>query len=127
MLAEPFALDRRAFLAMAGAGALVPSAAERPAPNEDVHVGIGTDGGTTGIDDMAAFRAAMREQVAARRAAGIGPAGENPDALPFVEALSGPGQFRRLIGLLERRGYPARRIEKIMGLNFLDLAREVWG
>ena len=91
------------------------------------HVGIGTDGGTTGIDDMAAFRAAMREQVAARRAAGIGAAGENPDTLPFVEALSGPDQFRRLIGLLERRGYSASRIDKIMGLNFLGFAREVWG
>ena len=34
------------------------------------HVGIGTDGGTTGIDDMAAYRAAMRAEVAERRAAG---------------------------------------------------------
>ena len=91
------------------------------------HVGIGTDGGTTGIDDMAAFRAAMRAEVAERRAAGIGAAGENPDTLPFVEQLSGPDQFRRLIALLERRGYTASRIEKIMGLNFVAFAREVWG
>ena len=34
------------------------------------HVGIGTDGGTTGIDDMAAYRAHMRAEVAQRRAAG---------------------------------------------------------
>jgi membrane dipeptidase len=91
------------------------------------HVGIGTDGGTTGVDDMAAYRAAMRVEVAERRAAGIGAAGENPDTLPFVEELSGPGQFRRLIFMLEQRGYPARRIEKIMGLNFINYAREVWG
>jgi membrane dipeptidase len=91
------------------------------------HVGIGTDGGTTGIDDMAAFRAAMRAEVAQRRAAGIGAAGENPDTLPFVERLSGPGQFRRLIALLEGRGYSSARIEKIMGLNFVAFAREVWG
>jgi membrane dipeptidase len=91
------------------------------------HVGIGTDGGTTGIDDMAAYRAAMREEVARRRATGIGAAGENPDTLPFIEELSGPDQFRRLIALLERAGHPARRIEKIMGLNFLGFAREVWG
>jgi membrane dipeptidase len=91
------------------------------------HVGIGTDGGTTGIDDMAAFRAAMRAEVAERRAAGIGATGENPDTLPFVEELSGPDQFRRLIARLERRGYAAARIEKIMGLNFLNFAREVWG
>ena len=91
------------------------------------HVGIGTDGGTTGIDDMAAYRAAMHAEVAQRRAAGIGATGENPDTLPFCEELSGPGQYRRLIALLESRGHPARRIEKIMGLNFVSFAREVWG
>ena len=91
------------------------------------HVGIGTDGGTTGIDDMAAFRAAMRRENAERRAAGIAAAGENPDTLPFVEELSGPDLFRRLIARLERRGYSARRIEKIMGVNFVNFAREVWG
>ena len=64
------------------------------------HVGIGTDGGTTGIDDMAAYRAHMRAEVAQRRAAGIGAAGENPDTLPFCEELSGPGQYHRLIALL---------------------------
>ena len=91
------------------------------------HVGIGTDGGTTAIDDMDAFRAKMREEVAARRAAGIGAAGENPDTLPFVEELSGPDQFRRLIALLEERGYTQQRIEKIMGLNFIAYAGEIWG
>ena len=91
------------------------------------HVGIGTDGGTTGIDDMAAFRAAMRIENAERRAAGIAAAGENPDTLPFVEELSGPDLFRRLIARLERRGYASGRIEKIMGLNFVNFAREVWG
>ena len=91
------------------------------------HVGIGTDGATTAIDDMDAFRAKMREEVAARRAAGIGAAGENPDTLPFVEELSGPDQFRRLIALLEQRGYTPQRIEKIMGLNFIAYAGEIWG
>jgi membrane dipeptidase len=91
------------------------------------HVGIGTDGGTTGVDDMAAYRAAMRAEVAGRRAAGIGARGENPDTLPFCEELSGPDQYRRLIGLLEARRWSARRIEKVMGLNFIAFAREVWG
>ncbi|HEY1605946.1 MAG TPA: membrane dipeptidase [Allosphingosinicella sp.] len=91
------------------------------------HVGIGTDGGTTGIDDMAAYRAHVARQVADRKKAGIGAAGENPDTLPFVADLQGPGQFRRLADLLRRKGYPERRIEKIMGLNFLAYAREVWG
>jgi len=91
------------------------------------HVGIGTDGGTTGIDDMAAYRAHIRQQVADRKKAGISAAGENPDTVPFVADLAGPGQFRRLAGLLRRKGYSERRIEKIMGLNFLAFAREVWG
>jgi membrane dipeptidase len=91
------------------------------------HVGIGTDGGTTGVDDMAAFRTTMRAEVAARHAGGIGAAGENPDTLPFVAELSGPDQFHRLIALLAQRGYSSGRIEKIMGLNFLAYARTVWG
>jgi membrane dipeptidase len=91
------------------------------------HVGIGTDGGTTGIDDMTAYRAHVAKQVADRRKAGIGAPGENPDTLPMVVDLSGPGQFLRLADLLSRRGYKEARIEKILGLNFLAYAREIWG
>ncbi len=91
------------------------------------HVGIGTDGGTTAVDDMAAYRAAIRQEIAERKAAGISARGENPDTLPFVEDLSGPTQYHRLIALLERRGHKAARIEKIMGGNFLRYARDVWG
>ena len=65
--------------------------------------------------------------MAARHAAGIGATGENPDTVPFVEELSGPDQFRRLVALLDARGYSSTRIEKIMGLNFLNYARDVWG
>jgi len=91
------------------------------------HVGIGTDGGTTGVDNMAAYRARIRAEIAQRRIMGIGARGENPDTLPFVERLSGPSQFRDLIRRLEARRWPAARIEKVMGLNFLGYAREVWG
>lgn len=91
------------------------------------HVGLGTDGGTTAVDDMTAYRAAIRREIAERRAAGIGARGENPDTLPFVEDLSGPGQFRKLIALLEQRGHKAARIEKVMGMNFVRYARDVWG
>jgi membrane dipeptidase len=91
------------------------------------HVGIGTDGGTTGIDDLAAYRAFAREQIENRRKAGIGAPGENADTLPVVLDLMGPSQFERLAGLLQRRGHPARRVDKILGLNFLAFAREIWG
>jgi membrane dipeptidase len=91
------------------------------------HVGIGTDGGTTGIDDLAAYRAHVARQIEQRRAAGIGAPGENADTLPLVLDLMGPTQFETLAHLLARGGYPERRIDKILGLNFLAFAREIWG
>lgn len=91
------------------------------------HVGIGTDGGTTGIDDMPAYRIAARQEIADRKAAGIGAKGENPDTVPFIEDLSGPTQFHKLAGLLAARGHSTARIEKIMGLNFVAYGRRIWG
>src|SRR4051812_30067508 len=91
------------------------------------HVGIGTDGGTTAIDDLAAYRAFIAGQIENRRKAGIGAPGENADTLPLVLDLMGPTQFEKLAGLLARRGYSGRRIDKILGLNFLAFAREIWG
>ena len=91
------------------------------------HVGIGTDGGTTAIDDLAAYRSHVARQIEQRRAAGIGAPGENADVLPLILDLQGPTQFERLAHLLAQRGYPERRIDKILGLNFLAFAREIWG
>src|SRR5271170_435984 len=91
------------------------------------HVGIGSDGDTTGIDDLNAYGAFLAKQVADRAKAGIGATGERADTYPFVVDLRGPDQFRKLIGLLKARGHSEARVEKIMGLNFLTFAREVWG
>ena len=91
------------------------------------HVGIGTDGSATGIDDLGAYQAHLAKEVAARAAAGIGAKGERADTYPFVVDLRGVEQFRKLHGLLKARGYSTGRIEKIMGLNFLGFAREIWG
>jgi membrane dipeptidase len=90
------------------------------------HVGIGTDGPVTGIDDMKAYRAAAAADIARRKAAGIGATGERPDTVPWVEGLTGPDQFRTLMRLLRSRGHSGTRIEKIMGLNFLTYAQRVW-
>ncbi|NUT18742.1 MAG: peptidase M19 [Hamadaea sp.] len=90
------------------------------------HVGIGTDGTVTSIDDLDAYRARLAEHVAQRKAAGVGAAGERADTYPFVVDLRGVDQFRTLIGLLERRGFSSDRIEKIMGRNFLAYADRVW-
>jgi membrane dipeptidase len=91
------------------------------------HVGIGTDGGITGVDDMAAYRKRIAKQIEERRQTGIGAKGENPDTLPFVEDLQGPNQFRDLARHLRARGYNEARVEKILGRNFVDYAARVWG
>jgi membrane dipeptidase len=54
------------------------------------HVGIGTDGGTTVVDDLDAAYEAARREVEARRRAGIGAAGERPGVVPFIPDLQAP-------------------------------------
>jgi membrane dipeptidase len=90
------------------------------------HVGIGTDGSVTSIDDLDAYRATLAEHVALRQAAGVSASGERADTLPFVIDLRGVNQFYELIRLLELRGYSQSRIEKILGTNFADYARRIW-
>jgi len=90
------------------------------------HVGIGTDGDVAQIDDMDIYRGFAAKQIADRAKSGLGATGETPDTFPFVIDLRGVNQFRQLIGLLEKRGHKAGRIEKIMGLNFLRFANDVW-
>ena len=91
------------------------------------HVGIGTDGTVTAIDDLEAYKAHLAAEIAARRAAGISAKGEAPDTFPFVVDLRGVGQFYELADRLQRRGYTTGRIEKILGKNFMRYAQEVWG
>jgi membrane dipeptidase len=91
------------------------------------HVGIGTDGTVTAIDDLEAYKAHLAAEIAARRAAGISDKGEAPDTYPFVVDLRGVGQFYELADRLQRRGFSTGRIEKILGRNFLRYAQEVWG
>ncbi|WRT95616.1 membrane dipeptidase (plasmid) [Novosphingobium sp. RL4] len=91
------------------------------------HVGIGTDGTVTQIDDLQHYQSVLAKEIAERRAAGISAAGERPDTYPFITDLRGPDQFRELARLLAAKGYSSTRIEKIMGLNFLRHAQTVWG
>jgi membrane dipeptidase len=91
------------------------------------HVGIGTDGPVTAVDDLDAYRAALAEHVEHRRAAGVGAVGERSDTYPFVVDLRGVEQFRELIRLLELRGFGSERIAKIMGGNFAAYAERIWG
>lgn len=91
------------------------------------HVGIGTDGSVAAIDDMEAYKAALAQEHADRKAAGIAAKGERADTYPFVLDLRGPEQFRKLAGLLAARGHSPRVVDKVMGLNFLRYAETIWG
>lgn len=91
------------------------------------HVGIGTDGGTTPIDDLDAYAAALAKEHADRVAKGIAAAGERADTHPFVDEMRGPDQFRQLWRRLAVRGHKPARLEKLMGANFVRYARDVWG
>jgi membrane dipeptidase len=91
------------------------------------HVGIGTDGSATPIDDLAAYGSYLAKQVEDRRKSGLGATGERADSCPFVVDLRGVDQFRKLSSILKRRGFSQSRIEKILGLNFLRFARDSWG
>lgn len=90
------------------------------------HVGIGTDGGTTPVDDLQAYSAALRKEHERRVAQGVAAPGEGVDTHPFVDDMRGPGQFRKLARLLAARGHSETRIGKILGGNFIRYAREVW-
>lgn len=91
------------------------------------HVGIGTDGGTTAVDDMPAYHSLIDDEIARRKAAGIGARGEKPGVVPFIPDLQGPDQFHKLARLMREQGLSPRVIEKVLGLNFLRLVRDVWG
>jgi membrane dipeptidase len=91
------------------------------------HVGLGTDTTFSVYDDMTHFKQEFAKLIAFRRETGISAAGEAPDIYPFVEELLGPEQFRLLSRRLAERGHGSSRIDKILGLNFLRYAQEVWG
>ncbi len=90
------------------------------------HVGIGTDGSVSQIDDMQGYMAELKKEVDHRRSTGIGAAGERADIVPFLPDLSGPGKFMQLADLLAKRGHSSGRIEKILGSNFMSAAERIW-
>jgi len=90
------------------------------------HVTIGTDGVLSAVDDMQRYLTGLKAEVESRRAAGIGATGERADIVPFLPDLQGPEKFIRLAQLLEQRGHSAKRIERILGLNFYRYAASIW-
>jgi membrane dipeptidase len=90
------------------------------------HVGIGTDGGTTGIDDIGAYMEGYAKFVEKRRALGIAAPGEDPKIPRFSADLNGPHQFAVIAEKMANKGYKSAVIEKVMSGNYLRFAREIW-
>jgi len=91
------------------------------------HVAIGTDGGYSAIDDLELVREMFRKFTQRRIDSGSAAAGEYLDNLNFLPDIVGPNQFMLLADKLSLRGHSDRVIEKILGLNALRVAKEVWG
>jgi membrane dipeptidase len=91
------------------------------------HVAIGTDNilGKTVIDDEARKR--QKAFFEDRKARGIAAPGEGADIFNIVAELDSHLRFRLLADALEADGWPATRIEKVMGANLLRLYRDTWG
>lgn len=90
------------------------------------HIGLGTDGPISAPPLDEALRKAHREDVARRVQAGVSAPGESPDVLNVIPEYHSPRRFLLLADELARRGWPARRIEKLIGGNFARLIGEVW-
>ena len=91
------------------------------------HVGIGTDGSISALPLDDAFKANFRKIVTERIKTGVSATGESPEVLNVIPEYNSPMRFRSVAEDLSRRGWPASRIEKILGANFARLFTEVWG
>jgi membrane dipeptidase len=90
------------------------------------HVGIGTDGSISGVPLTPAYLDAFRKSVEERQKAGISAPGESPDVVTVVPEYNDPLRYSHLADDLSRRGWPASRIDKVLGANFARLFAEVW-
>jgi membrane dipeptidase len=90
------------------------------------HVGIGSDGGISKIDNLENYKILLKADVEKRKKTGVAAPGETVDIVPFTPDMNGPEQYRILAQKLEKRGYSSARLEKILGGNFLRLMTDVW-
>jgi len=90
------------------------------------HVGLGTDGGISAIELNAAYAAFQRKFYTDRAKAGLAAPGEAADVFNLIPEYNNPRRFKTLGDDLSRRGWPANRIDKILGANFARLFAEAW-
>jgi membrane dipeptidase len=91
------------------------------------HVGLGTDGSISGIKLDAKYAEVQRKFVEDRQKAGIAAPGEDPNVFNLLPEYNDARRFFTLATDLTDRGWPAKRVEKILGANFARLFGEVWG
>jgi len=91
------------------------------------HVGLGTDGGISGIKLDERYAESQRKFFESRQKAGIAAPGEAADVFNLVPEYNDERRFFTLANDLSDRGWPAKRVEKILGANFARLFGEVWG
>ena len=53
--------------------------------------------------------------------------GEGVDVYPIVADYNSVDRYRRFVADLQKRGWNERRLEKLMGANFLRVYRDAWG
>jgi membrane dipeptidase len=91
------------------------------------HVGLGTDGGISGIKLDEKYAAFQRKFFEDRAKAGIAAPGEAADVFNLLPEYNDARRFLTLANDLTDRGWSAKRVEKILGANFVRLFTEVWG
>jgi membrane dipeptidase len=88
------------------------------------HVGIGTDGPLPPFDTSPENMKGWYAEIARRKAAGVSAPGEGPP--PFVIGLNRPDRSLVIGEHLQKRGYPSRIVDKVLGANFGRAFRESW-
>lgn len=90
------------------------------------HVGIGSDLSTTPLALTDEYRAHWRRSVQLRRQLGIGAKGESGDVYAYIPELNTPRRLERVAGAMARAGHSDKRIEKVLGGNWMRLLGDVW-
>ena len=88
------------------------------------HVGIGTDGTITPVDDIATYLHYLGEAIESRKAAGVSAPGENQAVALFLADMTGPTQFEILADRLGKQGYAASTVDKVFGLNWSSASED---
>ncbi|HZF17051.1 MAG TPA: membrane dipeptidase [Steroidobacteraceae bacterium] len=89
------------------------------------HVGIGTDGAIAGFTISDEARKAMEADMAERKRTGI--AAPEEDRLPLVPELNNVEHMRIVESRLQKIGYPAAVVDKVLGGNFHRVLGDIWG